>query len=92
MLNSIRDKLTIIKLIQFFSFYTGRGKISVKDIQSKIQNVIQKLGVSVQALVSTGKGKYRKPYTGMWDFFLNEVRNTIYGLGLCFINLVFTIQ
>ncbi|KAB7506957.1 Bifunctional polynucleotide phosphatase/kinase [Armadillidium nasatum] len=50
----------------------SRGKISVKDIQSKIQNVINKLGVSAQALVSTGKGKYRKPFTGMWDFFLSE--------------------
>lgn len=56
----------------------------MKDIQSKIEKVINKLGVSAQALVSTGKGKYRKPFTGMWDFFLSEVRNLFFVLTFFF--------
>lgn len=48
------------------------GKHTVEGVQKKISSIIQKLGVPIQAFVSTGKGQYRKPAIGMWNFFLKE--------------------
>lgn len=55
----------------------GSGKHTVEGIQKKIEAIIQKLGVPIQALVSTGKGEYRKPAIGMWKFFLNEANGGV---------------
>lgn len=43
------------------------GKLKIKDFKQKLQRIIQKFNIPVQAFISTGKGWYRKPMTGMWD-------------------------
>lgn len=43
------------------------GKLKITDFKQKLQRIIQKFNVPVQAFISTGKGWYRKPMTGMWD-------------------------
>lgn len=43
------------------------GKLKIKDFKQKLQRIIKKFNVPVQAFISTGKGWYRKPMTGMWD-------------------------
>ncbi|XP_064116042.1 uncharacterized protein F21D5.5-like isoform X1 [Macrobrachium nipponense] len=53
------------------------GKSTASDIQKKISNIISTLGVPMQALVSTGKGPYRKPATGMWEFLKKEANGGI---------------
>ncbi|XP_015921258.1 uncharacterized protein F21D5.5 [Parasteatoda tepidariorum] len=55
----------------------SRGKTSAPDFKKKIQRIVQKLGVPIQALVSTGHGKYRKPNTGMWDYLLQKCNQGI---------------
>lgn len=43
------------------------GKTKVPDIKQKIENVIDELGVPVQAFVATGDNYFRKPLIGMWQ-------------------------
>ncbi|GFX60376.1 hypothetical protein TNCV_4075981 [Trichonephila clavipes] len=50
----------------------SRGRTSAPDFKKKVQRIIQKLGVPIQVMVSTGSGKYRKPNTGMWDYFIQK--------------------
>ena len=54
-------------------FPSAAGKHKPSEIQKKISNIIAKLGVPMQAIVSTGKGPYRKPSLGMWNFLKEEV-------------------
>ncbi|KAK7072515.1 hypothetical protein SK128_018821 [Halocaridina rubra] len=53
------------------------GKQTVPGIQKKIGAIIAELGVPFQAIVSTGKGPYRKPALGMWNFLLKEANQGI---------------
>lgn len=46
----------------------AKGKIRIKDFQLKVEVIVQKLGIPIQVLVSTGSGIYRKPVTGMWQY------------------------
>ncbi|XP_045115645.1 LOW QUALITY PROTEIN: uncharacterized protein F21D5.5-like [Portunus trituberculatus] len=55
----------------------GTGKHTAEGIQKKIESIIQKLGVPIQVFISTGKGEYRKPAIGMWNFFLNEANGGV---------------
>lgn len=55
----------------------SRGRTSAPDFKKKVQRIIQKLGVPIQAIVSTGTGKYRKPNTGMWDYFAQKCNQGI---------------
>ncbi|XP_042876293.1 uncharacterized protein F21D5.5-like [Penaeus japonicus] len=55
----------------------SRGKQTVSGIQKKICNIIDKFGVPIQAFVSTGKGKWRKPCTGMWEFLKEEANGNV---------------
>nr|CAD7262359.1 unnamed protein product [Timema shepardi] len=45
----------------------GRGSMKPQDFKGKLMKIIAKLGVPVQAFVSTGNGTYRKPVPGMWN-------------------------
>lgn len=50
----------------------SRGKTSAPEFKNKIQRIVKRLGIPIQVMVSTGLGKYRKPNTGMWDYFLQK--------------------
>lgn len=43
------------------------GITDLSDIKQKIENIIEALGVPVQAFVATGLNFFRKPLTGMWQ-------------------------
>ncbi|KAK7793051.1 hypothetical protein R5R35_004477 [Gryllus longicercus] len=55
----------------------GRGRVNVKDFKKKVEAIISKLNVPVQAFVSTGLGIYRKPAPGMWNTLLKEFNRNI---------------
>ncbi|CAG0901649.1 unnamed protein product [Darwinula stevensoni] len=46
----------------------AKGKVGREELRGKVEAVVGRLGVPVQALVSTGKGRFRKPATGMWEY------------------------
>lgn len=51
------------------------GNTNPKTIQTKIQNFSKEFGTPMCALFATGDDEFRKPMTGMWDFYnenLNE--------------------
>lgn len=52
----------------------GSGKMKVNDFKGKIEKIVQKLGIPIQAFIATGEGIYRKPATGMWEA-LEEKKN-----------------
>ncbi|XP_018021176.1 uncharacterized protein F21D5.5-like isoform X2 [Hyalella azteca] len=47
----------------------GTGKQTAAGIQGKIESIIGRLGVPVQAFVATNSSKYRKPLPYMWNYF-----------------------
>lgn len=48
----------------------NHGQPSLSDFRVKIQAVMESIGdVSVILLAATGDDQYRKPLTGMWDYF-----------------------
>lgn len=51
----------------------GNGRVKIDDFKKKIENVVQKLNVPVQAYIATGKGIYRKPAIGMWKMLKDQV-------------------
>ncbi|XP_076338422.1 uncharacterized protein LOC143240209 [Tachypleus tridentatus] len=52
----------------------SRGKLSASDFMKKLQMIVERLGVPVQAISSTKSGYYRKPAPGMWEY-LNKSLN-----------------
>lgn len=52
-------------------------KTAVADIKKKIQNVIDALGVPVQAFIATGDNFFRKPMPGMWQALCENKNNGI---------------
>lgn len=52
----------------------GNGRVKIEDFKKKIENIVEKLSVPVQAYIATGKGFYRKPTTGMWQVLSEKVR------------------
>lgn len=52
-------------------------KTSVTDIKKKIENIIETLGVPVQAFIATGDSFFRKPMTGMWQTLCEHKNNGI---------------
>lgn len=53
------------------------GKHTVEGVQKKISAIIGMLGVPIQVFVSTGKGPYRKPALGMWEFLQKEANGGV---------------
>ncbi|XP_041979634.1 uncharacterized protein F21D5.5 [Aricia agestis] len=52
----------------------GSGRVKLEDFKVKIEKIVEKLNVPVQAYLATGKGFYRKPGIGMWKV-LSEKKN-----------------
>lgn len=64
----------VLRKITGFVMITASGKHTVEGVQKKISAIIGTLGVPIQVFVSTGRGPYRKPAIGMWEFLQKEVR------------------
>lgn len=62
--------------VVFFTNQLGvaRGKTKIEDLKTKFSSLVEKLGVPVQILISTGGGMYRKPAQGMF-YYLQEKGN-----------------
>ncbi|KAL0883203.1 hypothetical protein ABMA27_016639 [Loxostege sticticalis] len=52
----------------------GNGRVKIEDFKKKIEGIVTKLNIPIQAYIATGKGFYRKPATGMWKI-LTEQKN-----------------
>jgi len=48
------------------------GRVNLDAFKRKIETIQSKLGVPLQALVSTGNGTFRKPLPGMWELLENR--------------------
>jgi bifunctional polynucleotide phosphatase/kinase len=53
------------------------GKQDKNGMKNKIKSLLSELGVHALAMVSCGDDEYRKPCTGMWDYFVNNLNNGI---------------
>lgn len=51
----------------------GKGRVKIEDFKIKIEKIVEKLEIPIQAFLATGKGFYRKPTTGMWKTLLEKV-------------------
>lgn len=51
-----------------------KGKTDPEQWKQKLVRILKKLNVPVQVFVSTSRGIYRKPRTGMWDTLEQKVR------------------
>lgn len=49
-----------------------KGKIKKEDFLDKIANIQKELNIEFDILISIADDYYRKPMTGMWDFFLEH--------------------
>ncbi|XP_059048504.1 uncharacterized protein F21D5.5 [Achroia grisella] len=72
----LKDQLSNGYKIVIFSNQApiGNGRVKIEDFKKKIEALVLKLNIPVQAYFATGKGFYRKPATGMWNI-LNEQKN-----------------
>lgn len=48
----------------------GKGKIKKESIFNKINQIRKKVGLTIDAIISTKSDYYRKPLTGMWDLYI----------------------
>lgn len=53
------------------------NKTAVPDIKKKIANVIEGLGIPVQAFIATGDNFFRKPMIGMWQALCEHKNNGV---------------
>lgn len=51
----------------------GNGRVKIDDFKKKIERIVEKLNVPIQAYIATGKSFYRKPTTGMWKVLTEQV-------------------
>ena len=81
--NKISPKLRTVHKdgykIVIFTNQAGIEKKKTKqtDIQTKLLDIMDKIGVPFQAFISTGENIYRKPCTGQWDFMVQNCNDGI---------------
>lgn len=56
----------------------GNGRVKIEDFKKKIESIIDKIGIPIQAYIATGKGMYRKPAVGMWKVLSEQVNKHFY--------------
>ncbi|KAJ0176659.1 hypothetical protein K1T71_007838 [Dendrolimus kikuchii] len=55
----------------------GNGRVKIEDFKKKIESIIDKIGIPIQAYIATGKGIYRKPAIGMWKVLSEQNNDSI---------------
>lgn len=55
----------------------SKGKLTVDELQNKLNNFFKELNINADVLISTKNDFYRKPLTGMWDFYKKTRKNKI---------------
>lgn len=53
------------------------GKYKVEDYKKKIEGIVKKLNIPIQVFAATGKGIYRKPLPGMWNYFSDHKNESV---------------
>lgn len=48
------------------------GKVSIETLKKRFANIVAKVGIPMTFVVSTMKGRFRKPHTGMWHELLSH--------------------
>lgn len=52
-----------------------KGKTSAKEIQKKIQSIVDLINCPIQVLIASANDKYRKPSLELWNFFCSELND-----------------
>lgn len=70
--NKIKDLADDEFTIVIFTNQKGisQGKQTIKSFSTKIENIIKNLNIPIDILIATDDDWYRKPMTGMWEFYL----------------------
>lgn len=55
----------------------SKGHVTLRDIQTKLNNIVTALGVPVMVMAATTSDDFRKPCSGMWNFLTNELNDGI---------------
>jgi bifunctional polynucleotide phosphatase/kinase len=50
----------------------SQGKQTIQNFSIKVENIIKSLNLSIDILIATDDDWYRKPMTGMWEFYLTS--------------------
>jgi bifunctional polynucleotide phosphatase/kinase len=60
--------------IVFFTNQMGvtKGKTTLEELTIKFNAIINELNIKVDILIATDDDYYRKPHTGMWDFYKSK--------------------
>lgn len=79
MLTELQDLVSCNYTIVIFSNQAGisKGHVTLSDIQSKLSAVARAISVPCTVFFSTREDGYRKPCTGMWEYFLNKCNNSL---------------
>ncbi|EDV21661.1 uncharacterized protein TRIADDRAFT_59893 [Trichoplax adhaerens] len=55
----------------------GNKMVNKESFKKKITNIINSLGVPVQAYIATNRDIYRKPFIGMWQYLIWKANNAM---------------
>lgn len=50
----------------------SKGKLTIEEFYDKILQIEEALELELNIIISTNDDRFRKPMTGMWDFFLKK--------------------
>ncbi|XP_072032231.1 bifunctional polynucleotide phosphatase/kinase-like isoform X2 [Amphiura filiformis] len=83
LMQNVKEKLTAIHKDGFkvilFTNQRGleKGYSTPADFQKKVTAIIKELAIPIQVFVATGENHYRKPYTNMWDYMVDNENDDI---------------
>ena len=54
-----------------------KGNVKFAELKTKFETIISELDIPVYVLIATGETHFRKPSTGMWDFFVENLNKSV---------------